>query len=181
MRTTSGAMDPRRSVASVHQGSAPLVACRQCDAAPSVPTRLVTMGRRRRGSSVPQAARTKRPSRSSAVEHTARGTDGPRCRCQPGHPCRIAVDRQSPRGATVRRYSRRRVALGVSAIARRSTEVPMIAGTEKPMAKGTPAPMLIRDNGPRYQRDHDRMIASTGVPSTIRTEETSPRGNVEPR
>ena len=56
----------------------------------------------------------------------------------------------------------------------------MIAGTEKPMAKGTPASMLIGDNSPRYQRDNDQPIASTGAPSTIRTEETSPRGDVEP-
>jgi hypothetical protein len=52
---------------------------------------------------------------------------------------------------------------------------------EKPMAKGMPASMLIGDNSPRYQRDNDRPIASTGAPSTIRTEETSPRGDVEPR
>ncbi len=73
------------------------------------------------------------------------------------------------------------VALGVSASDRRGTVVPMIAGTEKPMAKGTPVPMLIGDDSPKYRRDNDRLIASTRAPSTIRTEETSLRGNIEPR
>jgi hypothetical protein len=130
---------------------------------------------RYRGPSGPSGRVAPAPLSLRPAAPTARGADAIRPILNQG-----AVGHQSPRrdGTEV---LRRRVAPGVSASDRRDTEVPMIAGTEKPMANGTHAPMLIGDNSPRYPRDHDPLSPSTGAPSTIRTEETSLRGNIEPR